>query len=151
VVTVAGLGDDVQAAKAGVMEIADVFAVNKADMPGVEAQVMAIEGMLALAPSAEWKPPVVLTTATTGEGVDGLFGAVLEHQRFLDGGQRRQEAHRRRARRRVERLLSAMLQERMRTSQQAAFTAALAEVGDGSVDPYTAARRLLEAFCKEHP
>jgi len=151
VVTVAGLGDDVQAAKAGVMEIADVFAVNKADRPGVEAQVAAIEGMLALAPPAAWRPPVVRTTATTGEGVEDLLAAVLEHQRFLDGGQRRQEARRRRARRRVERLLSALIQERMRTGHRAALAAALAEVGEGAVDPYTAARRLLDGFCKEHP
>jgi LAO/AO transport system kinase len=151
VVTVAGLGDDVQAAKAGVMEIADVFAVNKADRPGVEAQVAAIEGMLALAPPAAWRPPVVRTTATTGEGVEDLLAAVLEHQRFLDGGQRRQEARRRRARRRVERLLSALIQERMRTGHGAALAAALAEVGEGAVDPYTAARRLLDGFCKERP
>ena len=151
VVTVAGLGDDVQAAKAGVMEIADVFAVNKADRPGVEAQVAAIEGMLALAPPAAWRPPVVRTTATTGEGVEDLLAAVLEHQRFLDGGQRRQEARRRRARRRVERLLSALIQERMRTGHGAALAAALTEVGEGAVDPYTAARRLLDGFCKEHP
>jgi LAO/AO transport system kinase len=151
VVTVAGLGDDVQAAKAGVMEIADIFAVNKADRPGVEAQVTAIEGMLALAPPAEWKPPVVCTTATTGAGVEDLLAAMLEHQRFLDRGEGRQEAHRRRARRRVERLLSALIQERLRTMHGEALTAALAEVGEGDVDPYTAARRLLDAFCKERP
>jgi LAO/AO transport system kinase len=150
-VTVAGMGDDVQAAKAGVMEIADVFAVNKADRPGFEAQVSAIEGMLALAPPAEWRPPVIRTTATTGEGVDELLAAVLEHQRFLDGGERRQEARRRRARRRVERLLSVFIQERMRTGHREALAAALAQVGNGDVDPYTAARSLLDGFCKEHP
>jgi LAO/AO transport system kinase len=149
VVTVAGLGDDVQAAKAGVMEIADVFAVNKADRPGVDAQVAAIEGMLALAPPAAWKPPVVRTTATTGEGVEDLLAAVLEHQGFLDGGQRRQEAHRRRARRRVERLLSALIRERMQSVHGKAVAAALAEVGEGAIDPYTAARGLFERFFKE--
>jgi LAO/AO transport system kinase len=151
VVTVAGMGDDVQAAKAGVMEIADIFAVNKADRPGADAQVAAIEGMLALAPPGEWKPSVVCTTATTGEGVDGLLAAIREHQRFLDAGERRAEAHRRRARRRVERLLSALIQERMRTAHREALARALAEVGEGDVDPYTAARRLLDGFCKERP
>jgi LAO/AO transport system kinase len=151
VVTVAGMGDDVQAAKAGVMEIADVFVVNKADRPGVDAQVAAIEGVLALAPPAEWKPPVVLTTATTGEGAEHLLAAVKQHQSHLDVGQRRQEARRRRARRRVERLLAALIQERIRTEHREALAAALAEVGEGDVDPYTAARRLLDGFCKGKP
>jgi LAO/AO transport system kinase len=123
----------------------------KADRPGVDAQVAAIEGMLALAPPGEWKPPVVCTTATTGDGVDGLLSAVLEHQHFLDQGQRRHEARRRRACRRVERLLAALIQERMRTSHHEALAAALAEVGRGDVDPYSAARRLLDGFCKERP
>ncbi len=149
VVTVAGLGDDVQAAKAGVMEIADVFAVNKADRPGVEAQVAAVEGMLSLAPPAEWTPPVVPTAATTGEGVDTLLAALLAHQRFLDGGGRRDEARRRRAARRLERLLAAFIRERMQTSHRAVVADALAAVGSGSLDPYAAAHGLLEAFLKE--
>jgi LAO/AO transport system kinase len=148
VVAVAGLGDDVQAAKAGVMEIGDVFVVNKADQPGVEAQVAALEGMLALAPSAAWKPPVIPTVAAAGEGVEQLVAALLRHQAYLDGDGRRQQARRRRARRRVERLLSAMVNERIRGAQSTAYAATLSDVGDGAVDPYTAARRLLEGFCK---
>jgi GTPase len=149
VVSVGGLGDDVQAAKAGIMEIADVFAVNKADVPGAEAQVAAIEGMLSLAPPAQWRPPVIRTAATTGDGVDDLMGALLDHQRFLDGGQRREEARRRRAARRVERLLARFLRERMQASQRDAIAEALKAVGDGSIDAYAAARGLLEGFLKE--
>jgi LAO/AO transport system kinase len=151
VVTVAGLGDEVQAAKAGVMEIADIFAVNKADRPGFEAQVGAIRGMLSLAPAAEWKPPVVPTTATTGEGVEDLLAAITDHQRFLDDGERRQEARRRRARRRVERLLAALIRERMNTSHRPTIAAALAAVGEGTVDPYSAARSLLDGLWREEP
>lgn len=149
VVTVAGLGDDIQAAKAGIMEIGDLFVVNKADRQGVDAQVAAIEGMLALAPPAEWRPPVIRTTATTGEGVDELVAALLDHQRFLDGEGRRELARRRRAARRVERVLAGFLRERMQTSQREAIAEALTAVGSGSLDPYAAARRLLERFLKE--
>jgi len=151
VVTVAGMGDDVQAAKAGVMEIADVFVVNKADRPGCEAQVAAIEGMLGLAPPAEWRPPVVCTTATTGGGVEELLAAVSAHQSYLDRGERRRAARGRRARRRVERLLGALLRERMETSHRTAVARALVAVGDGSLDPYSAARLLLDSLCKERP
>jgi LAO/AO transport system kinase len=147
-VAVAGLGDDVQAAKAGLMEIGDVFAVNKADQPGMEAQVAAIEGMLALGPRGAWKPPVLPTVATTGAGVEQLAAAIVDHQGYLDGDGRRAQARRRRARRRVERLLSAMVHERIRAAHRTAFAAVLTEVGDGAVDPYTAARRLLEGFCR---
>lgn len=148
VVAVAGLGDDVQAAKAGVMEIGDVFVVNKADQPGVDAQVAVLEGMLALAPPAAWKSPVIPTVATAGEGVEQLQAALLRHQAYLDGDGRRAQARRRRARRRVERLLSAMVNERIRAAHRTAFAAVLTEVTDGAVDPYTAARRLFEGFCR---
>ncbi len=142
-VLAAGLGDEVQAAKAGLMEIGDVFAVNKADQPGADAQAAAIEGMLALAPPAGWKPPVVATVATTGAGVEALVNAVRDHQGYLDGDGRRRLAHRRRAQRRVERLLSAMVHRRIREAQRATFASVLAEVGDGTIDPYAAARRLF--------
>ena len=142
-VTVGGMGDDIQAAKAGVMEIAHVFAVNKADRAGADAQADAIEGALALAPEAEWRPSVVRTCAVTGEGIGELRGALLEHQRFLDGGGRREEARRRRARRRVERLVAALIRERVAGPLADPFSRALEEIARGELDPYAAARRLV--------
>ncbi|MBZ5589948.1 MAG: methylmalonyl Co-A mutase-associated GTPase MeaB [Acidobacteriia bacterium] len=148
-VTVGGLGDEVQAAKAGVMEIANIFAVNKTDQVSADGQVAAIESALALAPPAAWQPPVVRTSALTGEGIEGLRASLLDHRRFLDDGGRRSEAHRRRARRRVERLVSAMIQERIRGPLAAAFDEVLEDVGRGELDPYAAARRLLETVHRE--
>jgi LAO/AO transport system kinase len=148
-VAMAGLGDDVQAAKAGVMEIADIFAVNKADRPGAEGQIAAIEGALALAPAASWRPPVIRTSATTGEGVALLVAAIGDHQGYLEGPGRREEARRRRARRRVERLVAALVRERSGGPQRAAFAAVLEEVGRGALDPYAAARRLVKGVCGE--
>lgn len=78
VTLVPGTGDEVQAIKAGIMEIADVFAVNKADREGADRTVSAIETMLSLNTygAGDWKPPVVRTTATTGSGVDTLWAEI---------------------------------------------------------------------------
>ncbi len=146
-VAMAGQGDDVQAAKAGVMEIADVFVVNKADLPGADAQAAAIEGMLELGPPQPWRPPVVLASATTGDGVAAVADAIAEHRRFLDVAGRRDELRRRRARRRVERLVAALVRERIGGPHRAEFAAALDAVGRGAVDPYSAARRLVNSVC----
>jgi LAO/AO transport system kinase len=149
VVSVGGLGDDVQAAKAGLMEVADVFVVNKADRPGVDAQVAAIEGMLALAPAGEWTPPVIRVAATSGAGLDELLAALLEHQRFLGHDGRRAEVRRRRARRRVERLLAASIRQHVQRTHGDAIAAALDAVSDGALDPYTAVQRVLQGLVKE--
>ncbi len=76
-----GWGDAVQAAKAGLLEIADVFVVNKADRPGAADTVRDLEGMLELAGTTEWRPPIVCTTATTGAGIDDLWDAILRASR----------------------------------------------------------------------
>src|SRR5512137_698391 len=78
VVLVPGTGDEVQALKAGIMEIADIFVVNKSDLDGADRLVASIEAVLALAdsPPGAWRPPIVRTQATTGEGVAGLLEAI---------------------------------------------------------------------------
>jgi LAO/AO transport system kinase len=78
VVLVPGTGDDVQALKAGIMEIADIYVVNKADRDGAERMVTSIESNLALQtfPAGQWRPPIVRTEATTGKGVSELWAAI---------------------------------------------------------------------------
>ncbi|MDQ6772428.1 MAG: methylmalonyl Co-A mutase-associated GTPase MeaB [Candidatus Dormibacteraeota bacterium] len=84
VVLTPGLGDGVQMIKAGIMEIADVFAVNKADLPGADRTVQEIRLMLNMGPKRGWRPPIVRTTAGTGEGVPALYEAVRAHRRHLE-------------------------------------------------------------------
>jgi LAO/AO transport system kinase len=88
-----GAGDGVQMIKAGIMEIADVFVVNKADLPGYERTVQEIRSMLNMGPKLAWKPPIVPTVASRGEGVDELKAAVLRHREYLassgEGARRR--------------------------------------------------------------
>lgn len=83
-VLVPGLGDDIQALKAGIMEIADLFVVNKADKEGAEKLEREIGYILGLSPvRKEWTPPVVKTVASRNEGIDALAGKLDEHDRFL--------------------------------------------------------------------
>ncbi len=84
VVLAPNLGDDVQAIKAGILEIGDVFCINKADLPGVEKTRREIEMMLNLKPSHERRPKIVLTQASDGKGMIELLGAITEHRQYLE-------------------------------------------------------------------
>ena len=97
VVVTPGWGDSIQAAKAGLLEIGDIFVVNKADRPGVDETVRDLKQMLDLGGHGEWWPPVVATVATTGEGVAELVAAVDDHRAHLESsgalaGRRRDHA-----------------------------------------------------------
>jgi LAO/AO transport system kinase len=95
VVLTPGLGDGVQMIKAGIMEIADVFVVNKADLPGASRTVHEIRTMLSLGPRPGWKPPIVSTVASSQEGLVELMEAVERHRAYLETsgtGQARAEA-----------------------------------------------------------
>ena len=86
VLVVPGMGDSIQAAKAGILEIADVFVVNKADRPQVHETIRDLRNMIALAAQGpdDWKPPIVKTVATTGDGIGELVGELDTHRLWLD-------------------------------------------------------------------
>ena len=141
-----GWGDGVQANKAGLLEVADVLVVNKADRDGVDDTVRDLELMLELAGTRPWRPPVVRTVATTGAGIGELWGAVLEHRAHLETDGQLDE--RRRARLRDE--LRAIVAERLRADAEGVcagerFEAIVARVASREVDPHTAAAELLGA------
>ena len=83
VVEVPGLGDEVQAQKAGILEIGDILVVNKCDRPGADRLAQELQMMLSLGEEKEWKTPIVSTTATTGEGIHELWKEIKQHQDFL--------------------------------------------------------------------
>lgn len=87
VVAAPGLGDDIQAIKAGILEIADVFVVNKGDLPLAERTVAQLNEMLRLVPLSDWRVPVLRTVATNGEGVSEMADAILAHHK--QAGQQR--------------------------------------------------------------
>lgn len=138
-----GWGDEVQANKAGLLEIADVLVVNKADRPGVEATVRDLERMLHLGKARPWSPAVLTTTATDGTGVDRLWQAITDHQRFLaDSG----ELVRRRAHRRIaevrERVLHDVTVASLRVERSHDGARIIGALAAGELDPVTASDRL---------
>jgi LAO/AO transport system kinase len=142
-----GMGDAIQAVKAGILEIADVFVVNKADRDGADATVRDIQGMIALGergPGA-WRPRVVRAVATRGEGIDELVTAIEKHRGWLvEHGELR---HRREARAaaEVEAIALGTLRDRMGSLRAGTPLAGLAaRVADGRLDPYAAAADLLD-------
>jgi LAO/AO transport system kinase len=96
VVLAPGLGDGVQMIKAGIMEIADIYAVNKADLPGYERTVQEIRSMLNMGPKLAWKPPIIPTIASRGEGIADLKKAVERHHAYLAASGEGEERRRRR-------------------------------------------------------
>ncbi len=147
IVLVAGLGDTVQTIKAGIMEIGDIFAVNKADQGDADRTVGEVKMMLGLRPASNgWHPPVLTTVATTGAGVPQLLVAVEDHRRYLEAHQLLEG--RRRRRRRAEILRIVELRSRERAVDAAARSGRLDELADrvyrGELDPYTAAAQILE-------
>jgi LAO/AO transport system kinase len=151
VVLVPGLGDDIQAIKAGILEIADVFVVNKADREGADRTAAELSMMLDLSSGRGWRPPIVATVATRGEGTPALVEALESHLRHLSATG---ESSERRASRAHSRVMT-LLEERFRRAVEAkapdpdGLKDAVARVAERREDPYTAADRLFERVVRE--
>lgn len=138
-----GWGDSVQTEKAGILEVADVFVINKADRPGATQTRRDLERMMDMGPATRWRPPVVDTVASDGRGVDELWSVLDEHYHFLLQGAI-VERRRRRVERELDRVLSAMWSEHVRTGDGAGrYEEQLDALLAGRTDPYRAARALL--------
>jgi LAO/AO transport system kinase len=144
VVLTPGQGDDVQAIKAGLLEIADVFVINKADHPGAERLSADLEGMMTLGEARPWKPPVVRTVASDGRGLADLVAAIEAHGAWLDRGGARRERRRAGMRTRLHDILRARALERLLGTAPGRDRLARWEeqVADRQVDPYTAAEAI---------
>ena len=142
VVTVPGLGDDIQAIKAGILEIADLFVINKADREGAERAARDLEMMLALADRhPEWLPPILKTVASRGEGIPELVGEIERHRGWLLASGAMAERRRQQLRLRVEKLLQARVLAA--AARDGDLAQRVAEGAAAKVDPYTLAERLF--------
>jgi LAO/AO transport system kinase len=145
VVLVPGMGDDIQAIKAGILEIADIFVINKADRPGTDKVGAELEAMMALAPAVAPRPPVFRTVATSGEGVaalrDGLIAYVAAAGAALRAKRRWERAEMRFLGVLTERFVRDV---RGRLLPGPRFSEMVSEIAERRIDPYTAADRLLQ-------
>jgi LAO/AO transport system kinase len=146
VVVTPGWGDSMQANKAGLLEVADVFVINKADRPGVREARRDLEQMLDLARPGAWRPEIIDTTATAAEGVDDLWGAVARHRaHLLSSGQlttRRADRLSLELRRVLLARTEVHIDELVAGEE---FTSAVKALVAGEIDPYHAADRLLSS------
>jgi LAO/AO transport system kinase len=146
VVVAPGLGDSIQAAKAGILEIADVFVVNKSDRPGAQEVVRDLRTMLAMAGygDSDWKPPIVSTTAATGDGIGDLTEAIGKHRRWLAGNGLLAQRRRARAREEISAIALAELRLRMGgLPGESRLDELASRVAAGELDPYSAADELI--------
>jgi LAO/AO transport system kinase len=144
-----GMGDAIQAAKAGILEIGDVYVVNKADRDGANQVRRELRSMLALAARSEgdWKPPIVTAVAVKGEGIDDVAAEIDSHRAWLETSGQLAARRTKRARDEIEAIAVTSLRERWRDVHERTELDALAEqVVAGRTDPYAAADELLEAY-----
>ncbi|MDO8308976.1 MAG: methylmalonyl Co-A mutase-associated GTPase MeaB [Actinomycetota bacterium] len=144
VVSVPGLGDEVQAIKAGLLEIADIHVVNKSDRPGADRTVAEIRDVVRHSPHREgqWKVPIQQTVASSHEGIDDLMRIFDDHAAWLAGNGARTDSHRRNAATRIRWAAEELVLGRFRTGDTA-FDAAVETVVSRQSDPVSAARKLI--------
>lgn len=146
-----GMGDGIQAAKAGILEIADVFVVNKADRDGADLTVRELKHGLSLArrerPGPSWRPPVVRAVAARGEGIDDVVTAIDAHRKWLVDHGELEQRRQARAAAEVEAIAVAQLRSRLADVRGGTALDQLAKrVATGEVDPYAAADDLIDGL-----
>lgn len=145
-----GMGDGIQAAKAGILEIGDVYVVNKADRDGADATARELNHMLGLGESrakGDWRPPIVKTVAARGEGIDEVVEALEKHRAWMEERGVLAERRAARAAHEVVTIAVTALRERIADLHGNARLSALAErIVAGETDPYSAADELIESL-----
>jgi LAO/AO transport system kinase len=145
VLTPAG-GDSVQTLKAGIMEIADIFVINKADLPGMERTVTEVNMMLDMKNEQSWRPPVIPTVSVEGEGTEQLWTVLKEHRKYLQDSGRLQDVRLLRVRRELTEQVEYLAKDRIwnQVKEKIAFEELVEKIARRDQDPYSAACELLE-------
>ena len=147
-----GMGDAIQAAKAGILEVGDVYVVNKADRDGADSAVRELRHMLTLGERrqpGDWRPSILRTVASRGEGIDEVVEELDKHRTWLEETGNLRASRRRRAADEIEAIALTSLRERMGDLRAGRGLDELADrVVAGELDPYAAADRLVEGVTK---
>ena len=141
VVLTPNLGDSVQMIKAGILEIADVFVVNKSDIDGHARVVAELRTMINMGPKREWRPPIIATVATRGEGIDSLWAAVLQHRKHLESSGQAQEQRERRLKDETAEVAAELARQRALRALEEDPSLAERLLSDGT--PYRTAEEIL--------
>jgi LAO/AO transport system kinase len=147
-----GMGDAIQAAKAGILEVADIFVVNKADRDGADATLRELKQMLTYGEHGpnSWKPPVLPTVASAGEGIEAVADAVSAHHEWLVSSGQLGERHAHRASSEIEAIALATVRAKFGEVAGSATLPALARrVAAGQIDAYTAADELVAGLTQD--
>ena len=151
VILVPGMGDDIQAIKAGIMEIGDIFVVNKADRPGADRTVTEITMMMSLVEEhGDWVPPIVKTVASQSQGIDELDAAVGKHREYLESSGELDRRNRERVRIRIETMLKEKFMDRLLASTPN-FEQILDDVLRKRNNPHDAAEDVLRRVTIQSP
>ncbi len=139
-----GWGDAVQANKAGLLEVADLFVINKADRPGARETRRDLQMMLDMSHLSDWRPPIVETTARTGEGVDELWKEIVRHRSHLEADGRLEQVRLGRAEEELRQVLRRRLSDRVdELIESGEVDDVRAALRDRKLDPYDAAERMI--------
>jgi LAO/AO transport system kinase len=144
--SIPGLGDDIQTIKAGIMEIGDIFVINKADIDGADRRYVELQTALNLDQASEgWQPPILKVIATTGEGVEELAKAIQNHHEYLIESGEITQNRERRCCAQLETIVEHSFIRKLFTNpeEQVLFQKLVKEVNERKTDPYTAAERLI--------
>ena len=142
-----GSGDDIQAIKSGIMEIGDIFVVNKGDLPGANKSASEITSSLELSNfTNDWRPPVIVAVSETGQGIDNLWTSLQEHFKFLKDSGLLVSRRKAKVQAELAELVAARARENLKNSMESsdAVQQLLEQILDKKVDPHTAAEGLIQ-------
>ena len=144
VVEVPGLGDDIQAIKAGILEIGDIFVANKADRIGIENLINELSTMLSLGEEREWNPPVLKCTATKNEGTEDVVNAIFEHFEYLKRSGKLSDIRRELSRSELlDHIKQEIISRHLKEIDWSEFERMVLRIEEREIDPFSAARILL--------